>query len=90
MLGVTGTGTSAHCRSWAWLPYVAGVLLAVLEAGTQHVLQNDGVLAGDGILLVVGFTGLGIKDWLLHLLQGEGRRESWGGGKAELRGSTGW
>lgn len=70
------------------LAHPTGILLATLEAGTQHVLQDDGLLGGDpGILMVVGVTGLGINEGHLQLLQGEGRRECCGGEqRAELRG----
>lgn len=45
------------------LAHPAGVLLATLEASTQHVLQDDGLLAGDvGVLVVVGVTGLGVNE----------------------------
>lgn len=45
------------------LAHPTGVLQATLEASTQHVLQDDGLLAGDdGILVVVGVTGLGVNE----------------------------
>ena len=57
------------------LAYPSSVLLATLKAGTRHVLRADGVLAGDdGILTVVGVTGLGVNERQLKLLLGKGWR----------------
>lgn len=57
------------------LAYPSSVLLATLKAGTQCVLQADGVLAGnDGILTVGGVAGLGVNEGQLKLLLGGGCR----------------
>lgn len=71
--------------------HLAGVLPAVLEAGAQHVRQDDGLLAGgDGVLMVVGVTGLGVDEGQLQLLKSEGRKERWGGsGKQSSEGMRG-
>lgn len=71
--------------------HLAGVLLATLEASTQHVLQDDGLLAGgDGILVVVGVTGLGVNEGQLQLLKSEGWRERWGGSRKQSSEGTVW
>lgn len=58
----------------------AGVFLAALEAGAEHVVEDDGDLAGDaGVLVVVAVAGLGVDEGQLQLLQGEGWGEGWGG-----------
>lgn len=69
----------------------AGVLLATLKASTQHVLQDDGLLAGDdGILVVVGITGLGVNERQLQLLESEGWREHCGGSRRQSSAGTLW
>lgn len=58
------------------LAYPAGVLLATLEASTQHVFLDNGLLAGDaGILVIVGVAGLGVNERQRYFLQDKGWRE---------------
>lgn len=66
------------------MTHITGILLAFLEASTQHIFKDDRLRAGNGVLLVVGIAGLGINKRHLQLLQGKWWLESWNWERAEL------
>lgn len=68
------------------LAHPAGIHLAILEAGTEHVLEDDGLLAGAArILMVVAVAGLGVNEWQVQLFQDEGWRQCWVGNRSRAR-----